>query len=403
MNRELLLKHFDRISDAPDAIPRLRQFILDLAVRGKLVEQDPSDEVPSQLLERLGDGTRQTYEDLPSSWVQAKVGRLLDFQYGKGLPNNARLESGRVRVFSSNGVVGYCEKALSENPAIIIGRKGSAGALNICEGPSWTTDVAYFVVPPPFLTIQFLFIALQTLNLDGLGKGVKPGLSRNDAYQLTLNVPPLSEQNRIVAKVSELMVLCDRWETAQTERESRRDRLASSSLHHLNSGASAEELRQHSRFYLEHLSRLTIFPAQIKQLRHTILNLAIRGRLVSSFCPPGHIASRTQEGRLFASFDVKAFSGDFTSLTLPSHWSVESLAKIASGIVDCPHSTPKWTTEGRICVRTNQFRPGHLDLSDVRYVSESTYAERVQRLTPQENVRLPPGLTQTVKTQFADR
>jgi hypothetical protein len=45
MNAEQLLKHFDRISDAPDAIPRLRQFILELAVRGKLVEQDVRDEV----------------------------------------------------------------------------------------------------------------------------------------------------------------------------------------------------------------------------------------------------------------------------------------------------------------------------------------------------------------------
>jgi len=53
MNRELLLAHFDRISDAPDAIPRLRRFVLDLAVRGKLVEQDPKDEPASELLKRI--------------------------------------------------------------------------------------------------------------------------------------------------------------------------------------------------------------------------------------------------------------------------------------------------------------------------------------------------------------
>ena len=52
MNAEQLLTHFDRIADAPDAIPRLRRFILDLAVRGKLVEQDPNDEPASELLER---------------------------------------------------------------------------------------------------------------------------------------------------------------------------------------------------------------------------------------------------------------------------------------------------------------------------------------------------------------
>ena len=53
MNRELLLQHFDRISEAPDAIPHLRRFILDLAVRGKLLEQCPEDEPALQLLARI--------------------------------------------------------------------------------------------------------------------------------------------------------------------------------------------------------------------------------------------------------------------------------------------------------------------------------------------------------------
>ena len=53
MNAAQVIEHFDRICDAPDAIPRLRRFILDLAVRGKLVEQDPNDEPASELLKRI--------------------------------------------------------------------------------------------------------------------------------------------------------------------------------------------------------------------------------------------------------------------------------------------------------------------------------------------------------------
>ena len=53
MNAQQLLTHFDRIADAPDAVPRLRRFILDLAVRGKLVPQDPNDESASELLKRI--------------------------------------------------------------------------------------------------------------------------------------------------------------------------------------------------------------------------------------------------------------------------------------------------------------------------------------------------------------
>lgn len=53
MNTELLLVYYDRISDAPDAVARLRKFVLDLAVRGKLVEQDARDESASELLKRI--------------------------------------------------------------------------------------------------------------------------------------------------------------------------------------------------------------------------------------------------------------------------------------------------------------------------------------------------------------
>ena len=65
----LLLRHFDRVADAPDAIPRLRQFILDLAVRGKLVHQDPNDEPASELLTRI-----QQEEPRPLAAGRAKAG-----------------------------------------------------------------------------------------------------------------------------------------------------------------------------------------------------------------------------------------------------------------------------------------------------------------------------------------
>ena len=67
---------------------------------------------------------------------------------------------------------------------------------------------------------------------------------------------------------------------------------------------------------------------------------------------------------------------------IPAHWNLCTLDQISAAIIDCPHSTPKWTEQGFICVRTNQFKPGHLDLNNSRYVSEQTYIERTQRLEP---------------------
>ena len=196
-----------------DQVEHLRQTILNLAVRGKLVEQDPNDEPASIFL--AGGKRCKSQEFRPADapgWLVSSVGSLLEFQYGKGMKASERLNEGPVPVFGSNGIVGYCETPLTEAPSIIVGRKGSAGALNLCNGPSWTTDVAYFVEAPNFFDRQYLLIGLQTLDLGSLGKGIKPGLSRSDAYDLPLTVPPLAEQHRIVDKVDELMALCDRLE-----------------------------------------------------------------------------------------------------------------------------------------------------------------------------------------------
>ena len=283
MNAEHLLTHFDRIADAPDAVPRLRRFILDLAVRGKLVEQNPNDE-PADI--SFTDRERRNLHQcisatLPAGWPTASVGLLLNFQYGKGMKASEHSAEGPVPVFGSNGIVGYCETPLTEKPSIIVGRKGSAGALNLCDGLSWTTDVAYFVEAPAFFNLRYLLIGLQTLDLETLGKGVKPGLSRSDAYELPLSVPPLAEQHRIVAKVDELMALCDRLETARKERETTRNRLAAASLARLNApDPDPAVFQNHAAFALDNLASLTTRPDQIKALRQTILNLAVRGKLV---------------------------------------------------------------------------------------------------------------------------
>jgi type I restriction enzyme S subunit len=335
MSPERLLKHFEQISEAPDAVPLLRRFILDLAVRGKLVEQDPSDEPAVELLKHL-EKADMPFE-IPLTWMSAKAGRLLNMQYGKALSANERNDKGNVPVFGSNGVVAYCETALTAEQAIIIGRKGSAGALNICEGPSWTTDVAYFLIPPNFYDICYLYIALQTLDLGSLGKGVKPGLSRSEAYQLPMAVPPLAEQHRIVAKVNELIVLCDELEEAQTKREKRRDRFVAATLHGLNNGDSSAGIgdlprfQENARFFFNHFPRLTTRPENIEQLRQTILNLAVRGRLVLQD-PKDEAASellkrikaekvkRAREGRIKQEAKLSPINETNTPFVLPAGW-----------------------------------------------------------------------------------
>lgn len=356
MSAELLLREFERLSEAPDAVARLRRFVLDLALRGKLVEQREDDAPAKELVQFQRNTTEDT--GAPAGWVRVRIGDILEIKYGKELPAGHRLTSGPVRVFGSNGVVGYCTEALCEQPAIIVGRKGSAGALNISDGPSWTTDVAYFVVPPPFLALRFLLLALQSLDLALLGKGIKPGLSREDAYALELPVPPPQEQRRIVKKVDELMALCDRLEAAQAERERRRSVVSLASIRQIAQNNNPADVAEAVNSYAINFLPLAVNSDHIESLRSAILRAAATGALKTE--------PSADPGRAYVS----------------APWPTQRLDQVAEQIVDCPHSTPMWTTAGKICVRTNQFRPGHLDLTAVRHVSETTYRERIQRIKP---------------------
>jgi type I restriction enzyme S subunit len=103
-------------------------------------------------------------------------------------------------------------------------------------------------------------------------------LTAQMAINQIVPLPPLAEQRRIVAKLDELMVLCDRLEASQASREAVRDRLATVSLACLHV-PNSETFQVDTRFALDALPALTTRTDQIKQLRQTILNLAVRGKL----------------------------------------------------------------------------------------------------------------------------
>ena len=96
MSPERLLQYFESISEAPDAVLRLRRFILDLAVRGKLVEQDPGDEAALEPLDRQGTCVAEDPSfRIPKSWIWARVGDVADCGLGKMLDKaKNKVESG---------------------------------------------------------------------------------------------------------------------------------------------------------------------------------------------------------------------------------------------------------------------------------------------------------------------
>lgn len=150
-------------------------------------------------------------------------------------------------------------------------------------------------------------------------------VSREVLLNTELLLPPLAEQRRIVAKVEALVARVD----------AARGRLAK-------------------------------LPALLRRFRQSVLAAACSGQLTADW--------RAARGVID---DAERDAAD-----APDSWTRATVQEVCEAVVDCPHSTPKWATEGDICLRTTNFQPGRLDLSEVRYVSAETYRQRIARLEP---------------------
>ena len=133
-----------------------------------------------------------------------KLGDVLILEYGKPLPANRRSPTGSVPAFGANGVKCRTDDVYFDQPSIIVGRKGSAGALTLTDGAFWPLDVTYFVRHDESqYGLRFLFYLLRSLDPPALAKGVKPGLNRNEVYAIERLFPDKPEQEQIAAILDE--------------------------------------------------------------------------------------------------------------------------------------------------------------------------------------------------------
>jgi type I restriction enzyme S subunit len=136
---------------------------------------------------------------MKNGWKEKTVGEILQLEYGKPLDDSDRKPDGRFPVYGANGEKARSDKFYHEKPSIIVGRKGSAGEINLTEKKFWPLDVSYFVTfDEQQYDLRFLYYLLTTLDLPKLAKGVKPGINRNEVYSQRTKVPSLPEQQRIV-------------------------------------------------------------------------------------------------------------------------------------------------------------------------------------------------------------
>ena len=324
MNAEHLLTHFDRIADAPDAIPRLRRFILDLAVRGKLVEQDPNDEPAGELLKRIAAEKAQLVEagkikkqraipthdetelpfTLPVGWRWSQIAEIgllsprneatddiqasfvpmpmIASDYGEASDHEVR-RWGDIK----KGYTHFAEGDVGLAKITPCFQNGKSTVFRNLTGGLGSGTTELHIVRPLFVNPNFILLFLKCPYFIETGIPRMTGTAGQKRVpteyfaRSPFPLPPLAEQYRIVAKVDELMALCDRLETARKERETTHSRLTAASLARLNApDPDPAVFRRHAAFALDNLAALTIRPDQIKALRQTILNLAVRGKLV---------------------------------------------------------------------------------------------------------------------------
>jgi len=140
---------------------------------------------------------------IPKRWEVVRVGDRISLEYGKGLIESER-KNGEYFVFGSNGIVGYHNDFLVRGPGIVVGRKGTIGAINWSEDNFWPIDTTYFVrVIGNDVDLRWLYYKLTSLSLSKLNMATgTPGLNRDLVYKQVIPLPSLPEQKKIAEILS---------------------------------------------------------------------------------------------------------------------------------------------------------------------------------------------------------
>ncbi|MEP0249438.1 MAG: restriction endonuclease subunit S [Roseobacter sp.] len=366
MNAADLLHHYARISEAPDAIPKLRSFVLDLAVRGKLVEQNNTDESQAQILNRaqrklqeIASRTERLRwkntsivsaadceKPIPEGWIKARVNDTGLYVNGLAFkPSDWKSEGTPIiRIQNLTNPSKEFNYVQGEFPESVMVRAGDllVSWSATLEAFKWTRQAGvlnqhiFRVIPHPALADHdFLLLLLKNAiremaESDHAHGLVMTHINRGPFLNHVVLIPPIAEQRRIVAKVDELMALCDRLEEARSAREGVRDKLTATSLARLTAPETTEQdFQSHARFALQTLPALTTRPDQTKPFRQTILNLAVRGKLVEQDPAEGSgIELMATVGSSRNPLNRTRADCDLIDFAMPEGWDIQSLDAI---------------------------------------------------------------------------
>lgn len=310
----------------------LRQKILDLAIHGKLVPQDPNDEPASVLLERIraekerlikegkikkGKKSAKTSDkphyphELPKGWCFTNIGELLINRDGERKPVSSairnKLSNKIYDYYGAAGVIDKIDDYLFDEKLLLIGEDGanllskSKNNAFFAEGKYWVNNHAHVLDATDKNLLEYVAIVINAIKLDDYITGsAQPKLSQDNLNKIPIALPPLSEQKRIMEAIIHWSLLIEQIEQNKIDLQ-----------------------------------------ASIKQTKSKVLDLAIHGKLVQQD-PNDEPASELLK-RINPTAEIVTDNGHYQKL--PEGWTICKLKDICSKLVDGDHNPPKGTKE----------------------------------------------------------
>ena len=416
----MLLSNLNLLATAPGGVAKLRELILTLAVQGKLVPQDPADEPASRLLQKIrAEKDRRMAEgkikkdkplaaiaeeenpfELPVGWEWVRLAEIAYPQAGFAFKSNGFNDLGsglpliRIRDVGGNSPATFFSGEF--RPEFVVQPSdwliSMDGEFRVREwhGPISLLNqrVTRLIFCGDELFRPFIAAALQ-FRLQEL-QGTKAyttvdHLSGGQIASAVIPLPPLAEQSRIVARVEELMRLCDALEAKGQLEATQHTQLLSTLLGTLTASATPDELAENWQRVAQHFDLLLDRPQAIDALEQTLLQLAVRGLLVQQD-PADEPASvllqkiRAEKDRLIAEGKIKkdkplaAIAEEEEPFELPDSWSWVALGEvidIVRGITFPANQKTKEAAPGRIaCLRTANVQQS-IEWDDLLFVDRS--------------------------------
>lgn len=341
---------------SPYGIQKLRELILGLAVRGQLVPQDPNDQPSTAIIDKVAvEGSNlnkivrkkkkkqlpiisedELAFDVASSWSWVRLGVLVEVldSLRKPITKSNRVE-GPFPYYGASGVVDYVADYIFDEPLVLVGEDGAKWGVGentafSISGKTWVNNHAHVLrtISETILDAYLVYYLVAT-DLSNFITGMTvPKLNQKRLISIPIAVPPFPEQQRIVAKVDELMTLCDQLEQQQTDSLQAHQTLVEALLQTLVKAGDPERTQQAWCRIAEHFDTLFTTEESIDQLKQTILQLAVMGKLVSQD-PNDESASKllkriydekvelTQKKRVKKHQPVEPFGDEFE---LPDSW-----------------------------------------------------------------------------------